>query len=212
MNKSKYENSQILSLDTRIPSSNQTLRQVVLSLKDQDDGRRIFNSIDLRWDSSTIYVLTFRPDKRCLAYQYSNSLPTYVRYLHPTSDLSHIFTMEAIERTNEETYHPDLQRFTTAEDITKQREIDDDYDDDSMDYVEYPEYSPAPSLPTKTAPLNDRLFDLTGDAETVSTMANDNLSVTFQDSLSQDDLPLPPTSINPHENSSVASNESTPSN
>lgn len=113
-----------------------------------------------------------------------------------------------MERTNEEEYHPHLQRFTAAEDIAIQRELDDDYDDDSMDFVDYPEYQPSTTLPSKAPPLNDRLFDLTGNNETVSTMANDNLSVTFQDTLSQDDLPLPTDSIISHDNASDTSNGS----
>ena len=178
------ENNLILDIDRKIPSSNTTLRSLVLNIRDKNDKHRIFNSIDLRWNSNSVYILTFRPDKKSMAYDFSNSLSTYIRHLYPDSDLSKVFTLSAIERASQEIYHPDLQSFTTLEDIATLQELKNDEDDESLDYLDCSHIQ----LPDEDAddqpsiPCNQRIFELSGDSESVSTMATtDAMSVTFAD-------------------------------
>lgn len=185
----RYQTTKILSIDTRIPGTRYNLRHVVLNIRDKRDNHRIFHSIDVHWQNPTMYVLTFRPDKKSLAYQFNNSLPTYVQYLYPNADLSHIFTMEAMDQADDETYHPNKQSFTTLEDIAIIREIQDDADDDSLEYMaDAPICPPDFSDDDDDMPVqeitNPRLFDLTGQTDSVSTMASENLSVTFSEGTS----------------------------
>lgn len=69
-------NSQILSLDTKIPDTSLTLRRVIPNIRDKTNSRRIFDSI---------YILTFRPDKKHLHISTESSLPNskYVPRHHP---------------------------------------------------------------------------------------------------------------------------------
>lgn len=176
--------SNILEIDRKIPPTQTTIRKLILNIRDQQDNHRIFNSINLKWNTSNTWNITYRPDKRTLAYQYCNSLCTYVQHLHPDKDLSHIFTLDAIDEAAEEIYHPETQTLTTIEDLAIQAELDQDADGDSMNFVDMSGLTP-PEPKQATAPVeeirNARLFNLSGDADTVSTMANDALSVTFAD-------------------------------
>ena len=185
-------NAQIVDPDKRIPGTSTTLRHILLSLRDKEDNHRIFNSVDVQWNDSTQYVLTFRPDKTSMAYAYSNSVSTYVRHLYPNSDLSQVFTLEAIDRAKEESYHPNDQKFTTQEDIAMQREIDNDRDDDSLDYIPEDEL-PSMDDDLDEAPVreigNIKVFNLSGETDTVSTMANDAASVTFHEEVSYHEIP-----------------------
>ena len=108
--------SQILEIDRKIPGTKATIRNILLNIRDRSDNHRIFNSIDLRWNSTFIYNITYRPDKRTLAYMFCNSLPTYVQFLHHGKDLYRIFTLDALDKASEEEYHPSRQSFTTQED------------------------------------------------------------------------------------------------
>ena len=185
----RCETTKILSIDTRIPGTRVGLRQVILNIRDKRDNHRIFHSIDVHWQNPSMYVLTFRPDKKTLAYQFNNSLPTYVRYLYPQSDLSHVFTLEAMDQAEDETYHPDKQSFTTLEDIAMMEEIQNDADDDSMEYmadapIRPPDFSDDDDDMPVHEITNPRLFDLSGQTDSVSTMASENLSVTFSEGTS----------------------------
>ena len=175
--------SQILEIDEKIPGTKATIRNILLNIRDKSDNHRIFNSIDIRWNSTSIYNITYRPDKRPMAYMFVNSLSTYVRHLYPDKDLSKIFTLDAIDKANEEQYHVENQTFTTQEDIAMNMEVRND-DDDSMGWTDFSQIRPldvdddsvaAPSIEIK----NPRLFDLSGESESVSTMGASVASVTF---------------------------------
>lgn len=185
----KCETTKILNIDKVIPGTKLNLQNIVLNIRDKTDDHRIFNSIDIHWDNPSVYVITFRPDKQALAYPFNSSLPTYIHHLYPKADLSKIFTMEALDQAFEETYHPDTQRFTTLEDVAMLKEIQDDADDDSMEGYMADAPIQLPSEEDFDPPVqeirNKGLFDLSGSADSVSTMASDNLSVTFNDDVSQ---------------------------
>ena len=176
--------SQILEIDERIPGTKTTIRDIVLNIRDKSDGHRIFNSIDIRWNSTSIYNITYRPDKRALAYSFCNSLPTYVQFTYPDKDLSKLFTLDALDKASEEEYHPDTQTFTTQEDIAMQMEVRNDEDDDSMEWPDFSQIRPLEDEETSNDTSNieiknPRLFDLSGESESVSTMGASVTSVTF---------------------------------
>ena len=176
--------SKIIEIDRKIPTTQMTLRSLLLGLRDASDNHRIFHSINLRWNTTNTWNITYRPDKRTLAHQYCNSFCTYVRHKFPEHDLTRLFTLDALDEAEEETYFPDTQTFRTQEDVAIQAELDQDADDDSMQFVDMSGLEP-PTPSSQTAPVqevrNPKLFNLTGDADTVSTMATEALSVTFQD-------------------------------
>ena len=180
-------NGQILEIDTKIPGTRLTLRDVILSIRDNRDGHRIFNSIDIKWKSNTQYILTFRPDKKSMTYKFLNSLSTYVVHHYPGSDLSRIFTLDAIGRGNTEYYNATTQSFTTMEDLATRRELQRDFDD-SLDFLVLYDLQPLDmdedddddQRPPLTE-VNKRLWDLSGDADTASTMTADTHSVAFDD-------------------------------
>lgn len=104
--------------------------------------------------------------------------------------------MEALEKAQDEVYHPQSQSFTTQEDVAMLREIEDDDDDDSLDFVDFSTIKPIKNDPIQK-PVNDphtqKLFDFSGSGDSVSTLAHDQLSVTVQDDVSQqnDETSLP---------------------
>ena len=73
-----------------------------------------------------------------------------------------------------------------------QREIENDRDDDSLDYIPEDEL-PSMDDELDEAPVreigNIKIFNLSGETDTVSTMANDAASVTFQDEVSYHEIP-----------------------
>ena len=176
------QTSQLLEIDSRIPGSQLSIRAIVLGIKDQQDGQQVFNPIDLQYKTINTFNLTYRPDKKNLAYQYCNSLSTYVHHLYPDSDLTRIFTLEAIEMAKEEKYHPTTQTFTTQEDIATEREMQNDANDPSLNLIDWSGLEPLNLEEEIDKPVsNPKLFSLSGDAESVSTMATDAMSVTFED-------------------------------
>ena len=68
----------IINLDKRISDSKLTLRDIVNNIRDSCDNRRIFATIDAKWNSSVEYVAIFRPDKTTNAHAFTQSLATYV--------------------------------------------------------------------------------------------------------------------------------------
>lgn len=176
------QTSQLLEIDTRIPGSQLSIRGIVLAIKDRLDGQQVFNSIDLQWKTINTFNLNYRPDKKTLVYQFCNSLSTYVHHLYPNAELSKIFTLVAIELAKEETYHPSTQTFTTQEDIAMEQEMQNDAKDSSLNFIDWSGLVPLNLEEDKDKPLsNPKLFALSGDAESVSTMATDAVSVTFED-------------------------------
>ena len=156
---------------------------MLLDLGDDNDNHQIFHSINLRWNTTNTWNIIYRPDKLTLAYQYCNSLCTYVRYKFPENDLSRIFSLDALDKAEEETYFPESQTFRIQEDVAIQVELDQDADDDSMQFVDMSGLEP-PTPADDAVPVQEirnlKLFNLTEDADTVSTMTTEALSVTFQ--------------------------------
>lgn len=121
-----------------------------------------------------------------MAYEFSNSLSTYVVHHYLGSDLSRIFTLDAIDRGNTEHYNTTTQSFTTMEDLATRRELQRDFDDSSLDFLVLDDLQPLDldedddedQRPPLTE-VNQRLWDLTGDADTASTMTNDGHTVAF---------------------------------
>ena len=148
-----------MEIDTKIPGSQLTVRNIVLSIKDRMDGQQVFNSNDLQYKSINTYNITFRPGKQTLAYQFCNSLSTYICHQYPNVDLTRILTLEAIEKGKEETYHYDTHTFTTQEDIATKRELDDDAADHTLNFIDWSGLEPLDDAPTVVKPLsNPKLF------------------------------------------------------
>ena len=183
--------SQPIDIDTRIPGTKSTIRTILLAIRDKQDNHRVFNSIDVRWNSDSIYNITYRPDKKSLAYMYCNSLSTYVHHLHPEADLSKIFSLDAIDQAGEETYVEDSQTFITQEDLAMQMEIKNDADDDSLEWHDFSQIRPLDDDLSEVTPdveiRNPRLFNLSGETESVSTIGNSvSSTVTFREN--EDDI------------------------
>lgn len=201
--------SQMLEIDRKTPGTKDTVRSILLNIRDRSDNHRISNSIDLRWNSISIYNVTYRPDKRTIAYTFCNSLPAYVQFLHQNKDLSRIFTLDALDKASEEAYHPNQQTFTTQEDLAMQLEVQNDADDDSMDWGDFSQLKPLDDDVDSTNGediqlRNPKLFDLSGESESVSTIGNSVASVTFQE---QDDV----TTMSDHTTKSIKSTITTTS-
>ena len=164
------ECSQIVNLDRQISGSKMTLRDVILNVRDKQDGHRIFGSIDEKWNSDTLFIATYRPDKSTKAYDFVRSLSTYVKYLFPDGNFKRILTPQAIDKANDESYNPSSQTFTTQDDIDLDKEIQADLDDDSMDFAA-PDDLTNPFEFDDSVRLvgGDSVWDLNGDADTVST-------------------------------------------
>ena len=164
------ECSQIVNLDRQISGSKMTLRDVILNVRDKQDGHRIFGSIDEKWNSDTLFIATYRPDKSTKAYDFVRSLSTYVKYLFPDGNFKRILTPQAIDKANDESYNPSSQTFTTQDDIDLDKEIQADLDDDSMGFAA-PDDLTNPFEFDDSVRLvgGDSVWDLNGDADTVST-------------------------------------------
>lgn len=102
--------------------------------------------------------------------------------MYPKADLTRILTLEAIEKGNEETYHPKTQSFTTQEDLATKQEIDNDAMDPTLSFIDWSGLEPLDETPVvEKPPFNPKLFKLNGEADSVSTLATDAMSVTFED-------------------------------
>ena len=99
----QVETVSILNLDRKIGDSKQTLRDIIIDIRDKTDGRRIFNSIDQKYNSPTTYIAQYRPDKAELAKAYLYSIATYVKFLFPHASLGRIFTIDALDEAAVET-------------------------------------------------------------------------------------------------------------
>lgn len=177
-----------LDIDRDIPGTKQTIRTILLGIRDKTDNHHVFHSIDIRWNSSTIFNLTYRPDKKSLAYMYCNSLSSYAHHKFPDADLSKIFSLDAIDKAHEETYDPEKKTFVTQEDIAMQMKINNDRDDDSLNWVYYSQLRPVEDDTSDISSVvevrNPKLFDLTGINESVSTLGTS--SVTFNENDNQE--------------------------
>jgi len=176
----RYESGKILNLDYRIGSTKMTLRDIVVNIRDNSDGRRIFNSIDTRYDRPDIHVAMYRPDKAAKAEAFMDSLPTYVQHLYPTASLSRVFTIEAMDQSEHSEYYPNTQTFLTQEDIELDKEIQMDWDDDSFEHLktEDTENPFKIEIPIKL-PGGTKLYNFSGDDETASTIPATASNLTF---------------------------------
>jgi len=162
------ECSQIVNLDKKIGGSKMTLQDIILDIRDNQDGHRIFGSIGKKWNSNTLFVATYRPDKYTEAYDFVRSLLIYGKYTFPYGNFKQILTPQAIDKSNDESYDPSSQTFTTQDDIDL--EIQADLDDDSMEFAS-PDDLANPFEFDDTIRLmgGDSVWDLNGDADTMST-------------------------------------------
>ena len=169
--------TQIINLDCKVGNSSNTVRDIVINLRDKQDNFRIFGSIDEKWNSDTVFTATYRPDKASKAYDFMRSLATYTQYLYPDANLKRIFTFDAIEKAQSEKYNPDTQTFTTQDDNELDREIQADLEDDSLGYLECDELE-HPFVFDESINLvgGESTWDFTGDAETVSTGAGTKIT------------------------------------
>jgi len=169
--------TQIINLDSKIGSSNSTVRDVVVNLRDNTDQFRIFATIDEKWNSDTIFSAVYRPDKASKAYDFMRSLATYVTYLYPQASLKRIFTPDAIEKAKSEKYDPETQTFTTQDDVDLYNEIQADLDDDSLEFLKIDDLEhPFEFDETINLVGGKSVWDFTGDNESVSTGAGTRIT------------------------------------
>ena len=186
--------AQPLEIDRKIPGSNMTIRSLLLDIRDKSDNHKVFHSIDLRWNSTSVYNVTYRPDKKSVAYSFCNSLSTYVHNKFPEADLSRLFTMDAIDKAHKESYNDTNQTFVTQEDLAMQMELNNDNDDDSIEWGDFSLVRPLDDNDSEATPMieprNQKLFDLSGETESVSTMGNSVTPVTFLEETDVDDTSI----------------------
>jgi len=176
----RIESEKILNLDYKISGTKMTLRDVVVNIRDNTDGRRIFMSIDARYDRPDVHVAMYRPDKGSKAEAFMESLPTYLQHLYPQASLSRIFTIDAMEQIEGSEFYPDTQTFLTQEDIELDKEIQMDWDDDSFDHLKTEDtQNPFEITMPKKLPGGKRLYNFTGDEDTASTIPATSSNLTF---------------------------------
>ena len=177
----RFEVSSIMNLDRRIGQSKQTLRDIVVGIRDNEDDRRIFSTIDTRYDRPDVHVAWYRPDKASKAEAFLHSLCTYVKFLHPTAALEKVFTIAALEESENAVYYPNSQTFLTQEDIDLDNEIQADFDDESFEYLNPEGINPFELKMPERLPGGTKLFNLSGDDDTASTMPATSSPLTFTD-------------------------------
>lgn len=120
-----------------------------------------------------------------MAYMYCNSLSMSVHHCYPKADLSKLFTLDVIDKAHEGKYDADTQSSVTQEDIAMQMEVNNDRDDDSLEWGDFTQLRQIDDDDSAATPVvelrNPRLFDLSGEAESVSTIGNSVSSVQFQE-------------------------------
>jgi len=175
----QVETDTIINLDRKVGDTKLTLRDIILNIRDNTDERRIFNSIDQKYNNPSAYVIQYRPDKAELAKAYTQSLSTYVKHLYPKASLTKIFTISAIEEANIETYYPNTQTFITQEDMDFDAVIQEDLDDDSFEYLNVNNINPFEiELPEKLKG-GEKLYNFNGDDDTASTMPANSSTISF---------------------------------
>ena len=176
--------SQILNLDKKIklPTTDNkttTLRHIILSIKDNVDDRRIFATVDEKYNSDDLHVLTFRPDKSTKANGFVDSLSTYILNTFPTLSFDGILTIDSLEQAKYEKYDPDTQAFTTEDDIDLDMEIQADLDDDSFEYLNDDNITnPYEFENTEKLVGKPKMWNLSGEEDTVSAMTASSVSFT----------------------------------
>jgi len=175
----QMETSSILNLDGKIGSIGKTLRDIVTNIRDKRDERRVFNSIDRKYNNPNVYVIQYRPDKAELAKAHILSLATYVKHTYPNQELKKVFTVEALEESKVETYFPENQTFITQEDIDLDAVIQDDLNDDSFEYLNVNNVNPFEIQIPEQLKGGDKLYNLSGDDDTASTNPAHSSTISF---------------------------------
>ena len=184
------ETSQILDLDRKFSDKKTTLRSIIMDIKDKKDGQKVFHSVDPSWRTNTDFIITYRPDKQDLAYEFRNSLSTYVSFLFPDENLARIFTYEALVTASEESYDLESQSFITRNDYELDLQFQDALSENthrwvSMETDENLEKELMKYRQPQAIIGNLRHFNLSGEADTVSTVSTlaDSSSITFDDNV-----------------------------
>jgi len=175
----QVETAAILNLDRKIGSTKFTLRDIVTNIRDKSDNRRVFNTIDQKYNNPSIYIAQYRPDKADLAKAHIFSLVTYVRYMNPDANLNKIFTIDALEESKVEVYYPTTQTFLTQEDIDFDAVIQEDLDDDSFEYLNVNNANPFEIKIPEKLKGGEKLYNLNGDDDTASTMPAQSSTISF---------------------------------
>ena len=181
-NLGKSDCSQILNLDKKIKISDDkstTLRYIILSIKDVIDNRRIFATVDEKYNSDDLHVLSFRPDKATKANGFVDSLSTYVIHTFPNVSFEGILTIDSLEQAKYEKFDPSTQTFTTEDDIDLDMEIQADLDDDSFEYLNDDTIAnPYEFEGTEKLVGSPKMWNLSGEDDTVSAMTASSVSFT----------------------------------
>ena len=175
----QVESTAILNLDGKIGNTGKTLRDIITNIRDVKDNRRVFNTIDRKYNNPQAYVAQYRPDKAELAKAYIYSLATYVKHIYPGQVLKKIFTVDALEESKVESYFPNTQTFITQEDIDLDAVIQDDLDDDSFDYLNVDKINPFDIELPDQLKGGDKLYNLSGDDDTASTNPANSSTISF---------------------------------
>jgi len=174
----------IISLDKKIGDSKMTVRDLVNNYKDIKDGKRIFSTINSKWNDAQTHIALFRPDKTAQAYAFIQSISTYVYHTFPTAtNLHKIFTVEAIEQAKSEQYHPGTQTFVTQDQLDLDKEIQADLDDDWFDFCKVNENPFEIDISNTKLVGGDRLYTLSGDDDTASTVPATSSQISFSSNI-----------------------------
>ena len=175
--------AQIVNLDKRISLEDNkytTLRKIILNIKDNKDSHRVFCTVDEKYNTDDMYVVTYRPDKATLASGFLHSLSTYVLHQFPHISFEGSISIEALEQANYESYDPETQIFKTEDDADFDEQLQADLDDDSFDYLNEGNSFANPYAIDESIKLvgTKKMWNLSGDEDTISMMTSSSVSFT----------------------------------
>ena len=179
--------NQIVNLDKRISlpdNSYTTLRKIILSIRDNKDSQRVFATVDEKYNTDDMYVLTYRPDKATLAAGFIQSMSTYATSTYPKVSFEGSLSIESLEQAEYESYDPTTQEFHTEDDADLDAEIQADLDDASFEYLNDGNTFTDPYAIDESIKLvgNKKMWNLSGDNDTISVMTSSSVSFTNMDS------------------------------
>ena len=170
----------IIELDKRIGESKMTVRDVINGYTDIKDGKRVFATINAKWNDAQTHIALFRPDKVAQAYAFIQSISTYVYHTFPTAtNLHKLFTVESLEQARNEQYHPGTQTFVTQAQIDLDKEIQADLDDEWLDFCTVQENPFEVDISNTRLVGGEKLYCLTGDDDTASTVPATSSQISF---------------------------------